>query len=557
MKKNKITLKDYMVKEKRRIIYGFLCTLMMGMSEVFTGAMLKLFTDTLSGKGSSFNGEVLKLHLKFSIKNIFNDGNMTLFDKKLAGSAQVLSALYYLCAAFLGIYLLKVLFDYLRSVMMNGAAEGMLRDFKKDLYAKSLRLSENAFSRRKPGDIVSRMTFDVMRLRELVEMLIEVSRSVIYIIIFLPLMFVLNWKLTLMTFVFYPVSVYMIDKLGKIISGLGKKVSDNVGEYTAYFEESLNHRRVINALGKESRRKQLFSSLIDKNYLLNLKLIKARYMLKPSNEFIGMLFLGVLFLILGRGFVHNGKTPGDIMLYLYFVKTSYKPLKKVAHAVGTLQVALVSSRKIFDFLDDEEDENRGGEITSPAYASMESMGLAYSYDGINNVFSGITVSIRSGDRLCVTGPSGAGKTTLLKIFAGLLDDYRGSVRFCGDEIRNHGEYAGGNALLLSSFDAYPGDPFEEISDNINGDDLLAGLRRSVAERHGADYSRMPNGARAALIVGCALARKPAMLLIDELCDFMDDELADRLGPLFEKVPIVVIVSARDSVISRCNSRLRL
>ena len=132
-----------------------------------------------------------------------------------------------------------------------------------------------------------------------------------------------------------------------------RQVTDSTAEYTSFLEDKIKNLPEIRENKLEKQEVEKFEKLVDRNYADNVKLIVFKSALKPTNEFMGILGLSVAAVFFSYLIVFQSFDPGNAVLFLYMMKTSYKPFKKVAQASGELFNSLVCAEKIFKLLDRE------------------------------------------------------------------------------------------------------------------------------------------------------------------------------------------------------------
>ena len=226
-----------------------------------------------------------------------------------------------------------------------------MKRIKKEIFAKMIMIPADELSNEKPGDLISRVTYDTMVLSNLMNILIELVRSMVYMLIFIPLMFIINWKVAVFTTIFFPLTFFIIKKFSKKIKKSSKSVTDSTAEYTAFLEEKVKNMAYIKAEKLESLETASFNDLVERNYHDNVKLIINKNILKPTNEFMGILGVALASVFFSYLIVKQNFNAGNAVLFLYMMKTSYKPFKKVAEASGDLFNSVVCAEKIFKLLD--------------------------------------------------------------------------------------------------------------------------------------------------------------------------------------------------------------
>ncbi|MGQ1784766.1 ABC transporter ATP-binding protein [Saccharicrinis sp. GN24d3] len=574
MQSNSRRLFKYIAKQKKLISLGVLATLLMGIVELFTGSMLKFLIDLIDKFSGTFADGVLKnmkLPAKYSIKNPITDEKIKIFNKTLKGQDEILEGMLMLCLIFVGLYFLLSLFNYLRRVFMNAATQKILLHFKSDIYAKVVRLPYFFFHKNKTGDVVSRITYDVATLNEIIDLLIEVARVSIYLLIFIPVMFYMSWELSLFTIIYFPLSLILIDRITKHIKKVSKKITDNVGDYTAYLEEKINRIKLVKSYKKEDKEVEAFNNLVVENYKHNLKLIKLKFALNPGSDFLGMIVLSVVYIFYTYKLAQGDSTLGDIVFFLYLVKTAYKPVKKVAQAWGQLHVALVSTKKIFHLLDEDEEVGSEQEIKDKAdqIENVSFQNVSFSYpDDERSVFKNLNYEFKKGDIVGVRGKTGSGKTSLLNLIPQFYAPTQGQILFNGKSDLNLAQkrklclYLGTDSLMVNG----------SIRQNIeySGCTISPNLEKEFIQfiglkdtSHldwviGKDGINLSDGQKQKVAFLRAFIYQPKILILDEVFSSLDEEdIKYIIAKSKNKVDIVFMVSRKQNVLHYANQIVQL
>jgi ABC-type multidrug transport system fused ATPase/permease subunit len=562
----------YIARQKKLIGFGILATLFMSLVDLATGGLLKFLTNQLSKIEGLFTGhgvDVIKFPLKYNIKIPLIDQKINLLNTTLKGSDAIFKALAGLSIVFLTLYLLLALFNYLRRVFMNAATQRILQQFKSDIYNKILRLPYTFFTANKTGDVVSRVTYDVTTLNEIIDLLIEVARASVYVLVFIPVMFYMSWQLSLFTILFFPLSVVFIDFVTRKIKRVSKSITDNVGDYTAFLEERINRFKLIKSFGKESAESQTFTQLVEDNYQYNLRLIKLRYSMNPTNDFLGMILLTVVYLFYSYKLTHGATSLGDIVFFLFLVKTAFKPVKKVAEAWGQLHVALVSTKKIFRLLDaDEESSESEKDVDQIDSLSLHQLSFTHK-DSTNTLLKNIDLSVEKGSIIALTGKTGVGKSTLLNLIAGFFKADSGEL-LVNNLSTNEWSLKSLRAKIILVEGASPyfnGSIFDNLtySGKSVSTEVIAQYCKflgfeKVEQLHqqiGTEGIALSMGQQQKLAFLRALVANPEVLLLDEIFSSLDEEDIQFIFDACKKIPMLIVVSRKLSVLNYASATYNL
>lgn len=572
MNSNSKRLFQYIVKQKKLISLGVLATLLMSFVELFTGSLLKFLTNLIDKFTGSFAEGVvknIKLPVKYSIKNPINGEKVDIIKTTLKGNEEIFHGMLYLCLFFVVLYFLLSLFNYLRRVFMNSATQGILKDFKANIYAKILKLPFSFFHQNKTGDVVSRITYDVTTLSEIIDLLIEVARASVYILVFIPVMFIMSWELSLFTILYFPLAVLLIDFITRKIKVVSKKITDNVGDYTAYLEEKINRIKLVKGFGKEKEEYEQFDDLVTENYHHNIRLIKLKFALNPGSDFLGMIVLSIVYIFYSYKLTSgNGGTLGDIVFFLYLVKTAYKPVKKVAEAWGRLHVALVSTKKIFKLIDQDEEDTSFAQAKTKKVLELTFNKVSFSYpDDDRVVLRDISFKAKKGDIVGITGKTGSGKTTLLKLIPSYFSPTNGQILFNNKKLsigesRKLVAHLGSDSLMINGTIRenieYFGHniPEEKIDEYIQ----FIGLdnKKALDWIIGKDGVNLSDGQKQKVAFLRAVLTQPRIIIMDEVFSSLDKEdISYIIDYCKTQLDIVFIVSRKDQVLAYANEVVEL
>jgi len=563
MQSNSKRLFKYIARQKTLISLGELATLLMSLVELVTGSMLKFLNALIVKFSGTFAEGILKdskLPAKFSIKNPITDQKIEIFKETLTGTDEIFRGMLMLCLLFVGLSFLLALFNYLRRVFMNAATQKILLNFKSDIYSKIVRLPYFFFHKNKTGDVVSRITYDVTTLSEIIDLLVEVARAIIYIIVFIPVMFLMSWELSLFTILYFPLAIILINLITKHIKKVSKKITDNVGDYTAYLEEKINSIKLVKSFGKQKEEENAFDELVEENYGHNIKLIKLKFALNPGSDFLGMIVLSVVYIFYCYKLTNGTGSLGDIVFFLYLIKTAYKPVKKVAEAWGQLHVALVSTKKIFHLMDEAEEVSDKNKKPISTVKTLKFENISFSYpDDKRCVLKDLNFEFKKGDVIGVSGKTGSGKTTLLNLIPSFFNPTHGVITINGNEDLSIGQkrklsiYLGSDSLLVNGSirenieyggAEIPKENLDEFADFIG---LKASSHLDLVI--GKDGTNLSEGQKQKVAFLRALLHQPRILILDEVFSSLDKEDIDYIIKTCKaKLDMVFIVSRKDAVL---------
>lgn len=557
---NKKRFIHYLVREKRKILLGVFFTVLMGFIQILTGALLKLLSDSIENYISKSDGTVsLKLTLPFLKQKI------TVIKTLLEGNEEIFQGLLYLGLAYLSFSLFELLFEYFREVFMQSAAQRILQKFKSDIYSKVLRLPYAFYYKTKTGDLISRITYDVSTMTDIINLFIEFTRSLVYLVVLLPVMFFIDWKITSIVIIFFPISFIVINWIIKRIEIISKGITDNVGDYTAFLDEKINNFRLVKIFGQEEKERTKFDNLIEKNYQLTLKNIRLISFLKPSNQFLGIVGLVLVFIFFDYQMVFSTESPGNAVFYLYILSQAFKPIKKLARSVGQLQVAVVSIKKIFNFLatDEETDINDNDNSTeSESIDEVTFKNVSFCYQNNKKAIDDISFSIKAGEILAITGSSGSGKTTLVKLLARFFNNTEGTILINHLNLKSFRlKYLRRKIVIVNQHTGV----FEgSIADNLfygvkTIDDTRIETLKKILHINdlNEEIMHLSEGQKKIIAIFRAMIFQPDIIILDEVFEAIDKDVIDELFTLMKSISLIIIITRHDRIIQKADKLLEL
>ena len=227
--------------------------------------------------------------------------------------------LKYLCLLILVTFFLKNLFIYMQTYFMSVVEQGILKDLRFALYTHYLELPLGFFTEERKGNLISRMINDVQIIKDsLIAVVNSLFRDPPSIILFSIVLFMFNWKLTLIIFLLAPVTGIILSKIGNSLKRSSIKSQEKISDITSTLDETLGAIRVVKAFGMEDYEKNKFKKENDTYFELLVKIFRKKALGSPISEFIGVITIVIILYIFGRDIINGSSdmTPGAFIFYL-------------------------------------------------------------------------------------------------------------------------------------------------------------------------------------------------------------------------------------------------
>src|SRR5947209_1235394 len=345
--------------------------------------------------------------------------------------------------AFVASTVLKGIFDYAGTYLVNYAGYGMITDLRNSLYNAVLRRSAAFFVNHTTGTLLSTIVSDVEKVQFAMSgVLAEFLQQFFTLIFTAAVVVLLGGKLAWVLLLFVPVILYSSRKIGRQVRSTTRGGQDKLAEIQNILHETITGNRIVKAFGMENWEIARFRAAARRLFRANLRLVAAFAISSPLMDILGAIAIALL-LLMGRDAINKHVfTAGTFLAFIVAVFKLYDPVRKFALFNNNFQQALGASSEIFTFMDTEDDvREKPGARPLPAFStSIRFEEVCFSYDGdgeeAREILRDINLEVRSGEVLAVVGSSGAGKSTLVHLIPRFFDVTAGRLLIDGRDVRD-------------------------------------------------------------------------------------------------------------------------
>ncbi|MCH1585085.1 MAG: ABC transporter ATP-binding protein/permease [Flavobacteriales bacterium] len=454
-------------------------------------------------------------------------------------------ALSYICIGIFCVTVLKNAVGYLALYSLATMRTGVSRDLRNNLYNKVLRLPMSWFTESRKGDVISRMTNDLMEVEFSVIGTIEILfKSPISILVSLGTLFYLSWELTLFSMLFLPVSGYLISRIAKSLKHAAKRGKEELGGLISIMEETLGGMMVIKAFHAESKFEQKFSASNDRFFELMRRLYKREYLSSPVSETVSLGVMATLLWFGGRIVLEgsSGLTGDWFIGYLVVFSQIIPPARSISDGWFRIQKGSASLERLEEILSAEEMTDSGTNLAEPLKHAIRFENVHFSY-GENVVLNGIDLTIAKGETVALVGPSGSGKTTLVHLLARFYDATKGQITWddrplesfelvsfrsqmgmVTQEARLFNASVTENVTLgAANGSVHELKDLEQVANAANALEFIQQMEEGWSSSVGDGGNKLSGGQRQRLSIARALHKDPPVLLLDEATSALDTE----------------------------------
>lgn len=523
--------------------------------------LIPLF-DTLFQVGATENIVLHKPTFSLSVeylKAIFNYN----FDI-IALKYGKIAALNFICGIVLCSVLFSNLFLYMSQRTLSRMRTWLVYNMRKKLFEKYSGLHIGFFNKYRKGDLLSIISADSHEIENtLVSAMQVVFRDPLKLVIYFSLLFIISFKLTIFTVLFFPLAALLITFLTKRLKQNAKSSQLLLGRILSITEETISGIRIIKAFCSEKFARNVFDRSNDKYRKVSKRFMNRRELASPLSEFLGVLVIIGIVLFGGTLILSNKSslTASEFISYVILYSQIIPPIKNISNTYSSVQRGLAAGERILKIIDSE---NEIKEISNPIEIKdfkdkIEYKNVSFAYDE-GNVLQNINITIQKGRTIALVGQSGSGKSTLVDLIPRFYDPKEGAIFIDGINIKD---------LTLNSLRGLLGivtqEPllfndtiFNNIAfgiTNVSEDDVIQaakianahdfimemenGYSTNIADRG----NRLSGGQRQRISIARAILKNPAILILDEATSALDTESEKQVQDAID-----LLMSNRTSIV---------
>jgi subfamily B ATP-binding cassette protein MsbA len=486
-----------------------------------------------------------------------------------------------LCLTIMVVFLTKNIFLYMKNYFMTVVQFHLITEMRNRLYKHFNALSLSYFDQKKSGELTSIVINDVANLRRALgtsfhQLLVEPINLLAFII----LLFIISWKLALLSIVILPIAGLTILSIGRSIRRKSKRTAAMIAGITNIITETLSSIRVVKAFAMEGYEVQRFFKETHHYFQLILRRAKLRLLASPITETLGVM-IGVLLLWVGGIEVLSGEglTPEDFLRFILLLFAMMDPLRKLSKVNVSLQAGAASAERIFSILDTEPnivDKTDSVKINSFEKQIMFN-NVSFKYEFDDTVLKDISFEIEKGSVVALVGSSGAGKSTLADLIPRFYDVDKGGITIDGHDIRD---------LSLNSLRRLMGIVTQEtilFNDtvraniaygqiDVNDEQVIPAAKAANALEFINELSegfdtvigekgvKLSGGQRQRLAIARAIMKNPPILILDEATSALDTESERLVHKALETLMVdrtVLVIAHRLSTVTNADKIILL
>lgn len=446
----------------------------------------------------------------------------------------------------ISLFLLKNLFNYWAMYFITFLRNGILKDIRNTLYKKSVELPLAYFSEKRKGDMISRMTSDVLEIQHsflsILELIVREPLTILFTII---VMFSISFELTLFVFIFIPISGFIISKVGKSLKKNSDKAAKEQGFFLSIIDETLGGLKVIKGFNSEKTFEKRFQDSTQRFFKLNNRILNRQNLSSPLSEFLGIVTIAVL-LIYGGKLVFEGKLlAGAFIAYIGMAYNILTPAKAISKASYSVKKGDAAAERVLEVLETENPiTSKQGAVEKADFNDKISVeNITFSYDN-EPVLKDFSLSVAKGKTVALVGQSGSGKSTIANLLTRFYDVQNGHIKIDGIDIKDFNlQSLRGlmglvtqdsilfndtikNNLLLGKQNATDAEIIDALK-VANAYEFVKDLPDGIETNIGDSGNKLSGGQKQRISIARAVLKNPPIMILDEATSALDTE-SERL-----------------------------
>ncbi|MBO0341358.1 MAG: ABC transporter ATP-binding protein [Bacteroidota bacterium] len=474
------------------------------------------------------------------------------------------------------LFLFKNIFNYLAMYFITFLRNGVLKDIRNKMYEKIMDLPISYFSEKKKGDVIARITSDVLEIQHsflsILELIVREPLTILFTII---VMFLISVKLTIFVFIFIPIAGMIISRIGKSLKKKSDRVQKEQGEFLSIVEETLGGLRVIKAFNSESKFYNTFKNSTSRFFRFSNSLLNRQNLSSPTSEFLGIVVFGVLLWFGGRMVLLEGTLDAaSFISYMGLAFNILTPAKAISKASYGVKKGNAAAERVLEILESENPIKNieGAEEKTDFTSGIELNEVGFKYED-DYVLKNFNLKVDKGKTVALVGQSGSGKSTVANLVTRFYDVNKGEILIDGTNIKNITKKSLRGLMGLVTQDSIlfndsvksnialgkenaTMDEIMEAAKVANAHDFIMDLPNGYDTNIGDSGNKLSGGQKQRLSIARAVLKNPPIMILDEATSALDTESERLVQDALEKMMqnrTSIVIAHRLSTIQNADS----
>ena len=453
---------------------------------------------------------------------------------------------------------IETIFRFCFTYGMSWLGQQVIRDLRNKVYQKIMYWEMRQFDKTPIGTLTTRTINDIESINDIFsDGLIPIIADFLTIVVTLMTMFFINWQLTLICLIPFPIMVVATYFFKESVNKSFVQVRNAVAALNAFVQEHISGMQVVQAFAAEEKEMKKFDAINEHHKNANIKAIFAYSVFFPVVEVVLALSIGlIVWWVAGQSL-----DAGMLVAFILFLNQIFRPLRMIADKFNVLQMGMVAAERVFKILDNEDVTVDQGQY-APAHiqGEIEFKNVQFAYQPPNWILNELNFTVAAGETVALVGPTGSGKTSIISILNRLYPYQAGQILLDGVLIEDYAldRLRASIGVVLQDVFLFSGSVYENITlrnpsilpEQVEEAAKMIGMHDFIMQLPGGyQYHVMERGAtlslgqRQLLSFIRALLYNPSILILDEATSSIDTESEQ----LIEKA-IETLIQGRTSIV---------
>ena len=435
------------------------------------------------------------------------------------------------------------LFRYAAAMTVENLRINTLRRMRNEMFANVANMNVGYFSNQRKGDIMSKITQDVMVVQYCITNTLQVAfRDPLLIIGYMTLMIGISWELSLFAVLFLPIVGLVIGRIVKRLRHPAKRGQERMADLVSVVDESLGGIKIVKGYNATNFIVDKFKKINAEMSRLILSMARRQQLASPMSEFLGLTAVALI-LVFGGKLVESGIVTGaGFIAFVAAFSQITRPLRSFIDQFANINQGVAAGERIFTIIDAENEvKDKEDAIEFEGLKeSIELRNVEFSYEDDRKVIQGVNLKIKRGETIALVGPSGGGKSTLSELIPRFYDVDAGEVLFDGVSVKDYKqESLRAKMSIVSQETVLFNDTIEgnilmgrptatheevvEASKVANAHGFIMDSTEGYDTNIGDRGTKLSGGQRQRLSIARAVLKNPEILILDEATSALDTE----------------------------------
>lgn len=479
----------------------------------------------------------------------------------------------------IGVLILETSVQYFSGFISNLLAMEVVHEIRMKLYKKLIHFKLDYFDKTPVGTLVTRSISDIQNISDVFSQgFLDIAGDLLKVIIIMLVMFLTNWKITLLSLSTIPILLYATYIFKNAIRAAFNDVRSQVAHLNAFVQEHINGMSVVQIFNREQQEYEKFNTINAAHRDANNKSVWHYSVFFPVVEILSAASIGLLVWWGAKETLQSNLSVGVIVAFIMYINMLFRPIRQLADRFNTLQMGMVCSERVIKVIEtDDFNVNEGKLKPTHLQGKIEFKNVWFAYVDENWVIKDVSFTIEPGQKIAFVGATGSGKTTISALLCRFYEIQKGEILIDGINIMayelNHLRQLIG--MVMQDVFLFPGSIFENVV--LNHPQLTEAMVISAAEATGMKVfidklpggihyhvmergSLLSTGQRQLISFLRAYLYNPSIMILDEATSSIDSESEQLIQIASEKLTTnrtSIIIAHRLSTIKSADKILVL